>query len=160
MSQSALMEVELAALKWQDATSENQKVTAQTVNQSATLLMQLYAAAEKALDHLMHNSKDDPDGGYTPYDKKHPERYNPETMGKPPYDKDDKAYSSNLNIWQTTYNEVSQKWQNIENNINTPIQSLDQHESSLGNAAQEASQIAATVAQPSKIIASLLQSPL
>ena len=150
MTESALMAVELASTNWQMSMNQNQITTATTVNQAATLLMDIYTKAQDLLDGLM---KDDPS-----YDKNN---YDP-SKGKPPANtaKDGTIYSTNVNIWETYYNEQSQNCQNTENGVNTPIQALDQQESSLGNAAQEASQIAATVAQPNHIVASLLQSAL
>ena len=148
MAESALMAVEMASLNWQETMNENQQVTAVTVNQAASLLMNLYQMAQKALDWLMQSH------GYKGSD------YKPSEMGKPKYKKSDKQYSNNVNIWETYYNEQNQSWQNIENDVNTPTQALDQQESSLGNTSQEAAQIAGTVAEPNKIVANLLQSTL
>lgn len=152
MTESALMAVELASTNWQMSMNQNQITTATTVNQAATLLMDIYTKAQDLLDGLMKPMKDED------YNK---DNYNP-ADGKPPADTagDGTIYSTNVNIWETYYNEQSQNCQNTENGVNTPIQALDQQESSLGNAAQEASQIASTVAQPNHIVASLLQSAL
>ena len=158
MAESALMEVEMASLNWQETMNQNQQITAVTVNQAASLLMNLYQYAEQALDWLMGNSTTNPNGGYTPYNN---DNYDPSTMAKPTYTSDkDQQYSNNVNIWETFYNEKNQDWQNVENAVNTPTQALDQQESSLGNTSQEAAQIAGTVAQPNKIVANLLQSSL
>jgi hypothetical protein len=158
MAESALMQVEMASLNWQNTMNENQQITAVTVNQAASLLMNLYQYAEQALDWLMGNSTTNPSGGYTPYNG---DSYDPSTMGKPTYTSDsDKQYSNNVNIWETFYNEKNQDCQNVENAVNTPTQALDQQESSLGNTSQEAAQIAGTVAEPNKIVANLLQSSL
>jgi len=149
MAESALMAVEMASLNWQETMNQNQQVTAVTVNQAASLLMNLYSMAQQALDWLMQSHG---------YNKDH---YNPSTEGKPTYTgSSDKQYSNNVNIWETYYNEQNQSWQNLENAVNTPTQALDQQESSLGNTSQEAAQIAGTVAQPNKIVANLLQSSL
>ena len=148
MAESALMAVEMASLNWQETMNQNQQVTAVTVNQAASLLMNLYQMAQKALDWLMQS-----------HDYKGKD-YKPGEMGKPKYSSGDKQYSNNVNIWETYYNEQNQSWQNLENDVNTPTQALDQQESSLGNTSQEAAQIAGTVAEPNKIVANLLQSTL
>lgn len=132
MSESVLYEVEMATIDWQTSTQDNQQVTATTVDQAANWLMQLYDKAQTALDNEMKS--------------------------EPPSSASN--YSTKVNIWETTYNKMSQEWQNLENQWNTPIQSLDTHEQSLGNSAQEASQIAGTVIQPNKTVATLLQSQL
>ena len=66
MAESALMEVEMASLNWQENMNQNQQITAVTVNQAASLLMNLYQYAEQALDWLMGNSATNPNGGIPP----------------------------------------------------------------------------------------------
>jgi len=135
MSESGLYAVETATIDWQSSTQNAQQACASTVDLEASWLMQIYQDAQKAL-----NSE----------------------MGKEPQQKDHKAstFATAVQEWQAEYNELSQKWQNLENQWNTPIQSGDQDLQTLGNASQQASQMASTVSQPNNITANLLQAQL
>ena len=133
MSESGLYAVETATIDWQNSTQDAQQTCASTVDLEASWLMQIYQDAQKAL-----NSK----------------------MNEEPKSGSSKTFSIKVQEWQAEYNELSQKWQNLENQWNTPIQSGDQDLQTLGNAAQQASQMASTVSQPNNITANLLQAQL
>jgi len=142
MSESGLYAVEAATIQWQNTTQSAQQYCAETVDLEANVLMLIYQQAQSELDKLMQNkSANNPNG-------------------KPTDVNDSKKYPTEVQVWQAYYNEVSQKYQNFENQWNTPIQSGDQELQTLGNAAQEASSMATTVGKPNSVIASLLQAQL
>ena len=133
MSESGLYEVEMATLGWQQSSQDAQQVSASTVDLEASVLMNIYQQAQSALNSQMDDK--------------------PTNTGS-------SKYPTEVQVWQAKYNEVSQKWSNLENQWNTPIQAGDQELQTLGNASQQASQLASTIAQPNNMIANLLQSAL
>lgn len=135
MSESGLYAVETATIDWQNSTQDAQQTCASTVDLEASWLMQIYQDAQKQLTSKMNAE---------PKASKH----------------STKTFATDVQEWQAEYNELSQKWQNLENQWNTPIQSGDQDLQTLGNAAQQASQMASTVSQPNNITANLLQAQL
>ncbi len=147
---NALLLVEEATIQWQGTMQSNQEVTATTVDQAASLLMNVYNNANLSLDALMNTAGHvKTQGSYKP------------SSGKPKYSSGIKSqYSNEVNMWQTYYNKKSQQWSNLENEWNTPIQSLDTQEQTLGNNSQQASQNASIVTQTQSQTANLLQSQL
>jgi len=151
MSESGLYAVTEASMNWQIAIQENQEVTATTINQASALLMTIYTNSQNALDALMEDDTNSGDS-VTNYDPSH---------GKPPSSWADKdGYSSDVQIWSTYYSQQSQDWENVENGVDTPLQSMNTQEQSLGNSSAQASQVTTTMIGPMKNTATLLSAAL
>lgn len=127
-----------ATVEWQEAMNRGMQSNAVTLEGDSALLAYITQEQNRILDRYMAPRSDT-----NPY-------------GRPTDTSDTKKYPTEVQVWQAAYNECVQKFQELTNRLNAVIQSEDQEEQSLGNASQQASQMATTVTQPVRVAGNLL----
>lgn len=135
MSQSGLLYVEKATLKWETGIQNAQQLCAGTVSLMATVLEAINKKAGTEYNDFMNKV--------------------PKYGGKK-----DKTFGERMSEFQSELNVLQSEFDIEKNGWNTPLQADNQELQSLGSSSQQASQMAVTVAEPNKITANLLQATL
>lgn len=128
----ALFEIVMNTVAWQQEIEKTQQVVAHFISLLSKVLMWVYEETNKLLDSFMRDK--DKQG-------------NPRGKPKKPKE-EDTTWATEIQAWQTEYNEFNQKVQQLTTQKNTCLQTNGQHEQSLGNAAQQSSTMVVTAIQP------------
>jgi len=122
--------------KLQEDLEYTQQAIAQTINFLSTDLMDIYSAANKVLDELMKEGDE-------------------KTHHKPKEGGDD--WPTKIQVWQTYYNMTNQKYQQLEAQKNTVVQTDTQEEQVISEAAKTNTALSETAIAPSNKVARLLE---
>ncbi|MCB1074740.1 MAG: hypothetical protein KDK59_04320 [Simkania sp.] len=124
--------IEMAAVEWDNAILLQEQVTAQTTDQLAQVLNQIYGYANIELEKLADDVTD--------------------------IDPDDKHASDEINQAQTAYNEANQEYQNLENTYDAIVQGSETATSQLSQDEQQVIQFSSSIMQMMTFIANCLAS--